>query len=116
MAVKNVNSLTLTGADVVTATEVGGLYRHAWQVQTKNIDTNITCRIKGSIDNVSFFTVPIYGASAVTGLTFTNNVATITANSTFILRAEAALSTICFDVVTAAQTTATCTASYMGLS
>ncbi len=66
---------------------VPGALFHAFQVTVADIDTNVTLTIDGSNDGTSFGILPL-SSTAVTNLAVTTNVATITANGTYILIVE----------------------------
>lgn len=74
----------LTAPGVTTAVDVLGSKNHTFQVTVAAVNTNITAKIEGTVDGTSYFILPLE-STAVTGLTITAHVATITANGTYLL-------------------------------
>ncbi|KKL45107.1 hypothetical protein LCGC14_2358970 [marine sediment metagenome] len=66
---------------------VPGTRRHTFQVTVAEIDTNVGVTIDGSIDGTNFFVMPVKGFTA-TGISYTNEIATITGNGTYLIYAE----------------------------
>ena len=66
---------------------VPGTRRHTFQVTVAEIDTNVGVTIDGSIDGTNFFVMPVKGFTA-TGISYTNEIATITSNGTYLIYAE----------------------------
>lgn len=66
---------------------VPGTRRHTFQVTVAEIDTNVGVTVDGSIDGTNFFIMPVKGFTA-TGISYTNEIATITGNGTYLIYAE----------------------------
>jgi hypothetical protein len=63
---------------------IEGSTDHTAQITIASINTNVVVQLEGSVDSTNFMILPLEGA-VVTGLAITNNVATITANGTYLL-------------------------------
>lgn len=63
---------------------VEGSKDHTVQVKVASINTNVVVQLEGSVDGTNFFILPLEGV-VVSGITITANVATITANATYLL-------------------------------
>lgn len=80
----------LTAPGVTAAEDVKGFKTHAFQVKVASINTDVVVGAQGSFDGTNYFTLPfltIASGLAVTGLSVgaTTNLATITANGTYVL-------------------------------
>ena len=63
---------------------VEGSSLHTAEVTVASINTNVVVQLEGSVDGTNFMILPLEGA-VVSGLSITANVATITANGTYLL-------------------------------
>ena len=77
----------LTAAGSTASTEVSNLSQHSFQVKVASINTNVVVNVDGSMDGTNFFTVPLVN-TAVASLALSANLATITANGTYLLQAS----------------------------
>ena len=104
--------LVATGS--TSAVEVANNHKHSFQVKVAALDTSVVFRIKGSMDNTNFFTVPLTN-TAVAGLAHTANLATVTIDGTYLVQAEAKVNYIALDWTTEnSGTTATLDVRYLG--
>lgn len=78
----------LTTPGVTAAVNIRGMKSHTFQVTIATIDTNVSYQIEGSIDGTNFFTIPLQDFTA-TNISYTNEVATVTDNGTFLTYGEA---------------------------
>lgn len=63
---------------------VEGAKDHTAQITVAAINTNVVVQLEGSVDGINFMILPLEGV-VITGLAITANVATITANGTYLL-------------------------------
>lgn len=63
---------------------VEGSKDHTAQITVATINTNVVVQLEGSVDGANFFILPLEGA-VVSGIAIAANVATITANGTYLL-------------------------------
>lgn len=63
---------------------VEGATDHTAQVTVAAIDTTAVVQLEGSVDGTNYMILPLEGA-VISGLAITANVATITANGTYLL-------------------------------
>lgn len=74
----------LTAAGNTGSVNVKGSNDHTAQITVATINTNVIVQLEGTIDGTDFFILPLEGV-VISGLAITANVATITANGTFLL-------------------------------
>lgn len=66
---------------------IPGARFHTFQVTLANKDTNVVISVDGSLDGTNFFTMPVKDFTA-TGISYTNEVATITADGVYLIYVE----------------------------
>ncbi len=66
------------------AVSVEGATDHTAQITVAAINTNVQVQLEGSVDGTNYMILPLEGA-VISGLAITANVATITANGTYLL-------------------------------
>lgn len=74
----------LTAPGVTTSVDVIGSRNHTISATIASIDTTVVLQVEGTIDGTNYFKLPLESV-LVSGLTITSNVATITANGTYLL-------------------------------
>ncbi len=85
-------SFTLTATQLTApaaseALECLGATQHSIDLTVASIDTDVVFHLEGSVDGTNFGVLRMAN-TAVTGLAISANVATVTANDTFILAVE----------------------------
>ncbi len=74
----------LTATGNTDAVSVEGAEDHTSQITVAAINTNVVVQLEGTVDGTNFFILPLEGV-VISGLAITANVATITANGTYLL-------------------------------
>lgn len=69
---------------VTDEVSVEGAKNHTTSVTVASINTNVLLQVEGSVDGTNYFKLPLEDV-VVSGLAITSNVATITANGTYLL-------------------------------
>lgn len=77
-------STQLTATGNTDSVSVEGSRDHTAQLTIASINTNVVVQLEGSVDGTNFFILPLEGV-VISGLAITANVATITANGTYLL-------------------------------
>lgn len=74
----------LVAPGVTDEVSVEGAKNHTTSVTVASINTNVLLQVEGSVDGTNYFKLPLEDV-VVSGLAITSNVATITANGTYLL-------------------------------